>query len=34
MKGARGYGQNDFKIQLASRIVARTLADAAQQKKG
>jgi xanthine dehydrogenase YagS FAD-binding subunit len=34
LKGARGYGQNEFKIQLASRTVAQALADAAQQKKG
>jgi xanthine dehydrogenase YagS FAD-binding subunit len=27
--GARGYGHNDFKIPLASRTIARTLADAA-----
>jgi len=34
LQGAKGYGHNDFKIQLASRTIARTLADAAQQKKG
>jgi xanthine dehydrogenase YagS FAD-binding subunit len=34
MTGARGYGHNDFKIALASRSVARALADAAQQRKG
>ncbi|HYC65260.1 MAG TPA: xanthine dehydrogenase family protein subunit M, partial [Reyranellaceae bacterium] len=28
--GARGYGENDFKIALARRTVARTLADAAK----
>lgn len=36
MKGARGYGQNDFKIALASRTVAQALADAAthEPRKG
>ena len=34
MAGARGYGHNDFKIALASRTVARALADAARQQKG
>jgi xanthine dehydrogenase YagS FAD-binding subunit len=34
MGGARGYGHNDFKIALASRTVARALADAARQQKG
>jgi len=32
--GAKGHGHNDFKIALASRTVARALADAAAQKKG
>lgn len=31
--GARGYGHNDFKIGLASRAVAVTLAEAAQQAR-
>jgi len=30
VSGARGYGENDFKIALARRTVARTLADAAR----
>ncbi|MBV8392050.1 MAG: xanthine dehydrogenase family protein subunit M, partial [Alphaproteobacteria bacterium] len=34
VKGARGYGHNDFKIALAARTVARALTDAAGQKKG
>jgi xanthine dehydrogenase YagS FAD-binding subunit len=34
MAGARGYGHNDFKIALASRTVARALADAVQHRKG
>jgi xanthine dehydrogenase YagS FAD-binding subunit len=29
LAGARGYGHNDFKIPLAARTIARTLADAA-----
>ncbi|WP_020186479.1 xanthine dehydrogenase family protein subunit M [Methylopila sp. 73B] len=29
LKGARGYGANDFKIDLAKRTIRRTLADAA-----
>ncbi|RXF73309.1 FAD binding domain-containing protein [Hansschlegelia zhihuaiae] len=29
MKDARGYGHNDFKIELAKRTIRRTLADAA-----
>ncbi len=33
VKGAQGRGHNDFKIQLASRTVARALSDAAKQKK-
>jgi xanthine dehydrogenase YagS FAD-binding subunit len=32
--GARGYGHNDFKVVLASRTVARALAEAAAQRKG
>jgi xanthine dehydrogenase YagS FAD-binding subunit len=31
MTGARGYGHNDFKIELARRTIRRTLADAAGQ---
>ncbi|WIM10397.1 xanthine dehydrogenase family protein subunit M [Enhydrobacter sp.] len=31
MTGARGYGHNDFKIDLASRTVAAALVEAAQQ---
>ena len=34
MVGARGYGHNDFKIALASRTVARALADAVRRQKG
>jgi xanthine dehydrogenase YagS FAD-binding subunit len=30
LAGARGYGHNDFKIDLARRTIRRTLADAAQ----
>ena len=33
VKGAKGRGHNDFKIQLAARTVARALADAAKQRK-
>ena len=33
VKGAQGRGHNDFKIQLAARTVARSLADAAKQRK-
>ena len=33
VKGARGRGHNDFKIQLAARTVARALAEAAAQRK-
>jgi xanthine dehydrogenase YagS FAD-binding subunit len=33
VRGARGRGHNDFKIQLAARTVARALADAAKQRK-
>jgi xanthine dehydrogenase YagS FAD-binding subunit len=29
LRGARGYGHNDFKIDLAKRTIRRTLADAA-----
>lgn len=31
---ARGYGHNDFKIPLARRVIAATLADAAGQTEG
>jgi xanthine dehydrogenase YagS FAD-binding subunit len=31
MREARGYGHNDFKIELARRTLRRTLAEAAQQ---
>jgi len=31
LRGARGYGHNDFKIELAKRTLRRTLADAATQ---
>ena len=31
MKDARGWGHNDFKIELAKRTLCRTLADAIQQ---
>jgi len=34
LQGAQSYGHNDFKIALASRTIAQTLADDAQQKKG
>lgn len=30
MRSARGWGRNDFKIELAKRTLSRTLADAAQ----
>jgi xanthine dehydrogenase YagS FAD-binding subunit len=30
LAGARGYGHNDFKIELARRTIQRTLADAAE----
>jgi len=33
VKGAKGRGHNDFKIQLAARTVARALGDAAKQRK-
>jgi len=33
VKGAKGRGHNDFKIQLAARTVARALSDAAKQRK-
>jgi xanthine dehydrogenase YagS FAD-binding subunit len=33
VKGAQGRGHNDFKIPLAARTVARTLTEAAQQRK-
>ncbi len=31
LKGARGYGHNDFKIDLAKRTLCRTLANAVQE---
>lgn len=34
VRDARGHGDNDFKIALAARTVARALSDAATQQKG
>jgi xanthine dehydrogenase YagS FAD-binding subunit len=34
VKGSAGRGHNDFKIELAKRTLARTLADAAQTSTG
>ncbi|WP_114395336.1 FAD binding domain-containing protein [Oleisolibacter albus] len=32
LQGARGYGHNDFKIELARRVVVRALRDAAERE--
>jgi xanthine dehydrogenase YagS FAD-binding subunit len=29
LRGAHGFGHNDFKIELARRVIARTLTQAA-----